>query len=150
MTPLLKRINDFISNCSFNEGLCSLMIIASSNLHLWATLITFQEKTWVVLAAMCFAGSELPLNYQQCVLQVLNHKHKLLEAMIIRLHNPSLNEHLETKSLILFRNGVTWDLLLISFSNYLYILWIVNLDLILNLDDVLYTKSFVFIIIELF
>ena len=35
------------------------------------------------------------------------HKRKLLEAMIIRLHNPSLNEQLETKSLILFRNGVT-------------------------------------------
>ena len=41
------------------------------------------------------------------------HEHKLLEAMIIRLHNPSLNEQLETKSLILFRNGVTWD----PFSN---------------------------------
>ena len=34
-------------------------------------------------------------------------KRKLLEAMIIRLHNPSLNEQLETKSLIFFRNGVT-------------------------------------------
>ena len=33
-------------------------------------------------------------------------KRKLLEAMI-RLHNPSLNEQLETKSLILFRDGVT-------------------------------------------
>ena len=35
------------------------------------------------------------------------HKCKLLEAMIIKLHNPSLNKQLETKSLILFRNGVT-------------------------------------------
>ena len=35
------------------------------------------------------------------------HKRELLEAMIIRLHNPSLNEQLETKSLILFRNGLT-------------------------------------------
>ena len=35
------------------------------------------------------------------------HKHKLLEAMIIRLHNPSLNEQLETKSLIIFRSRVT-------------------------------------------
>ena len=34
-------------------------------------------------------------------------KGKLLEAMIIRLHNPSLSEQLETKSLILFRNGVS-------------------------------------------
>ena len=41
------------------------------------------------------------------------HRRKLLEAMIIRLHKPSLNEQLETKSLILFRNGVTWD----PFSN---------------------------------
>ena len=35
------------------------------------------------------------------------HKRKLLETMIIRLHNSSLNEQLETKSLFLFRNGVT-------------------------------------------
>ena len=35
------------------------------------------------------------------------HKRKLLEAMIIRLHNPSLNEQVEIKSLILFGNGVT-------------------------------------------
>ena len=35
------------------------------------------------------------------------HKRRSLEAMIIRLHNPSLNEQLETKSLILFRNGAT-------------------------------------------
>ena len=35
------------------------------------------------------------------------HKRKLLETMIIRLYNPSLNEQVETKSLILFRNGVT-------------------------------------------
>ena len=35
------------------------------------------------------------------------HKCKLLEAMIIRLLNTSLNEQLETKSLILFRSGVT-------------------------------------------
>ena len=41
------------------------------------------------------------------------HKRKLLETMIIRLHKPSLNEQLETESLILFRNGVTWD----PFSN---------------------------------
>ena len=34
-------------------------------------------------------------------------KGKLLEAMIIKLHNPSINEQLETKSLILFRNGVS-------------------------------------------
>ena len=34
-------------------------------------------------------------------------KRKLLEAMIIRLHNPSLNEQLKTKSLILFRNDLT-------------------------------------------
>ena len=42
-----------------------------------------------------------------CVAPKNAHKRKLLEAMIIRLHNPSLNEQLETKSLILFRNGVT-------------------------------------------
>ena len=34
-------------------------------------------------------------------------KHKFLEAMIVRLHNSSLKEQLETNSLILFRNGVT-------------------------------------------
>ena len=34
-------------------------------------------------------------------------KCKLLEAMIIRLHSPLLNEQLETKSLILFKDGVT-------------------------------------------
>ena len=34
-------------------------------------------------------------------------KPKLLEALVITLQNTSLNEQLETKSLILFRNGLT-------------------------------------------
>ena len=35
--------------------------------------------------------------------------HKILEASEIALKRPSLNEQIESKKLLLFRNGVTWE-----------------------------------------
>ena len=42
-----------------------------------------------------------------CMAPKLNRKRKNLEATLITLLKPSLNNQLETKSLILFRNGIT-------------------------------------------